>query len=88
MTSDRSEREQVRRIEAAAATLRAIADCLADGAQPPGAFGKTLGVLSDELAALRQEVSRNSPPEQPAVHSALTTAAIGRRGAARSSLRG
>ena len=62
MTSDRSEREQVGRIEAAAATLRAIADCLVDGAQPPAAFGKALGLLSDELAVLSEEVSRSSPP--------------------------
>ena len=62
MTTDRSEREQVRRIEAAAATLRAIADCLVDGAQPPATFGEALRVLSGELAALSREVSRSSPP--------------------------
>ena len=62
MTIDPSQREDIRRIEAAAATLRAIADCLVDGAQPPEAFGKALGVLSSELAALSQDLSRSSPP--------------------------
>jgi hypothetical protein len=62
MTSDRSECEQVGRVEAAAATLCAIADCLVEGAQSPAAFGRALGVLSDELAVLSKEVCGSSPP--------------------------
>ena len=39
MTDERSHR-QVQRIDAAATTLRAIADCLLEDTQPPAALGK------------------------------------------------
>jgi hypothetical protein len=59
MIDERSTR-QVQRIDAAATTLRAIADCLVDGAQPPAAFGEAIAALSQELATLSREVSHGS----------------------------
>jgi hypothetical protein len=62
MTRERFQPEQVRRIDAAASTLRAIADCLADRKLPPAAFGPAIGTLSRELGQLSREVARSSPP--------------------------
>ena len=59
--TDACSRQQVQRVAAAATTLRAIADCLVEQAQPPAAFGGALDAVSQELAALSREVSRCSP---------------------------
>lgn len=61
MTGEQSQQELVQRIDTAAATLRAIADCLVQQGQPPAAFGQALGALSGELAELSRDVSRSSP---------------------------